>query len=372
VIEMSRATPISWLLRHPVANAESRESAALLVGAAVCVLAAIPAMIVFWGHDSAISGPDSVGQFVALTSAVTAVVIFTATRMVMQASRAAGTVLDPGPPDRAGLLRWYDIGAIAVAHGVITLLAWLTLAALLSRSFVGAVVFPVPATLLAAVAIAVTAYCVFPSAVGLTPILMSVVLAVFVVVGTLASMLTADDPLWWQENLSTLGISDDLSALAFNVTVLVAGVIVTTLAHYATAVIPVPTPAAARGRTRVRGALVLLGVLLACVGLFPLDRNMIAHNVSASGMLVVFITVVVRLRAWIPAMPRVFLLLGYVYVGVMVVLAGWFVTGYYTLTAVELVAFLLIFSWLIVFLRHTGALRSGERGAGADDPIHPG
>jgi hypothetical protein len=353
---MSRPAPISWLLRHPVANAESRESAALLVGAVVFLVGAIPSAIAFWGHDVAISGPASIGQFVALASAVAAIVIFLATRAVMHASRATGTILDPGPTGRGGLLRWYDIGAVALAHGVIALLAWLAVAGLLSRSFIGAMVYPVPATLLAAVAIAVTAYSVFLSAVGLTPILMSVLLAVFVVVGTFASMLSASDPLWWQENLSTLGISGDISALAFNLTVLIAGVIVTTLAHYATAAIPVTTPEETRGRGIVRGALVLLGILLACVGLFPLDQNPVAHNVAASGMLVAFITVVLGLRSWIPAMPRVFILLGYVYVGIVVLLAVWFLTGYYTLTAVELVAFVLIFSWLIVFLRNTGTM----------------
>jgi len=368
---MSRSAPIGWLLRHPVANAESRESAALLVGAAVFLVGAIPSAIVFWGHDVPISGPGSVGQFVAVVSAVAAIVIFAATRAVMHTSRAAGPILDPGPAGRGGLLQWYDVAAIALAHGVIALLAWLAVAGLLSRSFVGAVVFPVPATLLAAVAIAVTAYCVFLSAVGLTPILMSVVLAVFVVAGTFASMLSAGDPLWWQENLSTLGISDDISSLAFNLTVLIAGVMVTTLAHYATASIPTSTPDEARGRAIVRGALVLLGILLACVGLFPLDQNPVAHNVSASGMVVAFVSVVVGLRSWIPSMPRVFLLLGYVYVGIIVVLGVWFVTGYYTLTAVELVAFLLIFSWLILLLRNTGAMRAAEQTIRSDTPSLP-
>ena len=50
------------------------------------------------------------------------------------------------------------------------------------------------------------------------------------------------------------------------------------------------------------------------------------------------------------------ILLGYVYVGVIVVLAIFFITGYYNLTAVELVAAVLIFSWVIVFLRNTGAV----------------
>ena len=71
-------------------------------------------------------------------------------------------------------------------------------------------------------------------------------------------------------------------------------------------------------------------------------------------MAVVFAAIVIGLRWLVPAMPRVFILLGYAYIGVIVVLAVFFAIGYYNLTAVELVAGVLIFSWIIVFLRNTG------------------
>lgn len=70
-------------------------------------------------------------------------------------------------------------------------------------------------------------------------------------------------------------------------------------------------------------------------------------------MAVVYVVMVVALRWWVPTIPRVFLLLGYVYVGVIVVLGIFFAVGYYTLTAVELVAGVLIFSWVILLLRST-------------------
>jgi hypothetical protein len=50
----------------------------------------------------------------------------------------------------------------------------------------------------------------------------------------------------------------------------------------------------------------------------------------------------------------VFIALGYAYVAVIVLLAVFFATGYYNLTAVELIAAVLIFSWIIVFLRAAG------------------
>lgn len=340
-------------LRHPVANSESIESSALVLGAAVFVVVAIVSVFVFWGHDVPIAGAGSIGQFVAFTAALTTIVVFVAGRLLVSAGPRSTARGDDRLSMPGVRLHWYDIGALALAHAVIALLGWLGMAGLLDRSFTGAVVFPFSAAMLAGVAVAVTAYAVFLSAVNLTPMLLSLVLVVFLVVGCFASMLSATDPLWWQKNLSTLGISDDVSALAFNLTLIIGGVIVTVIAHYATASIAVEGARQERGRRFVRGALALMGVLLACVGIFPVDRFLTAHNVSATGMALIFVVLAIGLGRFVPSMPRVFVLLGYVYVGVIVVLAVLFVNGYYNLTAVELIAFLLIFSWLIVFLRNT-------------------
>ena len=49
-----------------------------------------------------------------------------------------------------------------------------------------------------------------------------------------------------------------------------------------------------------------------------------------------------------------FIWLGYVFVAVIGILVVFFVTGYYNLTAVELILAVLVFSWLIVFMRNQG------------------
>ncbi len=48
--------------------------------------------------------------------------------------------------------------------------------------------------------------------------------------------------------------------------------------------------------------------------------------------------------------------LGWAYVLVIALLGAFFAVGYYNLTAVELIAAVLIFSWIIVFLRTAGAM----------------
>lgn len=54
-----------------------------------------------------------------------------------------------------------------------------------------------------------------------------------------------------------------------------------------------------------------------------------------------------------PSRVRAF---GWIYVLVIVLLAAFFAVGYYNLTAVELIAAVLIFSWIIVFLRTAGSV----------------
>ncbi|MGW2091466.1 hypothetical protein [Promicromonospora sukumoe] len=351
---MSDPTPLPRIFRRPVDSTESRESTALLTGAGAFVIGTLVGLIVFQGRDVPIAGRGSVGDFAALGGAAVALVAF----LLGCALRRSQVRREARADDARPRLRWFDIAALTLAHAVIALLGWIAAASVVSRSFIGATAYPASAAVLAGVALAVTAYLVFLSAVNLTPMMLSLVLAVFLAVGVFASMLSATDPLWWQDNLSALGMSDDVSSLTFNLTLIVAGAMVTTIAHYATAYLPHSTPREVRGRRRVRTALVLIGVLLACVGIFPVDDFFWLHTTAASGMVVVYVVMVARLRRLLPSMPRVFVLLGYVYVAVIVVLVVFFVTGYYNLTAVELVAAVLIFSWIIVFLRNTGAVET--------------
>ena len=367
---MSQSTSIRSTLRHPAATAESLESVALVLGAVAFVLGAVVCSIVFWGENLPIAGRGSLGSFVAIGSAVVAALAFVAGRLVLGVPNEH---LQREVPQDAvlagGRLHWFDLAALAIAHAVIALLGWTGIADLLERSFIGAVVYPLPAAMLSGVGLAVTAYAVFLSSVRLTPILLSLVLAVFLVVGSLTAMLSSSDPDWWQENLSALGITNDVSSLAFNLTLVIAGAIVTIIARYATATLPAATVADAKRRSLVRVGLILIGIFLACVGIFPVSEFFLLHNSVATGMAVVFAAIVIGLPWLLPSMPRVFVILGYVYVAVIVVLGVFFATGYYNLTAVELVAAVLIFSWIIVFLRNASA--AGARTAGPDTANGP-
>ncbi|MDR6969842.1 DUF998 domain-containing protein [Leifsonia shinshuensis] len=347
------------------AAALNLEGAAIVVGGAALVLGALASLPFFWGRSLPIAGPGSVSQFTALAAGVVGVVAYVVGRLW---HRDALTPFGGSPsrqpagdhPARRAVTASavFDTIVIGIAHGIIALLGWLALGAVLADGFTDATVYAVSATALAGVAVGVTAYAVFLSATRIDLMRLSTVLAVFAIVGIIAAMLSAPDPHWWQYHLSALGMSNTVSSLTFNLTLIVAGLMMAAIARYATDLTGVEPEQRPR-LLRVRVCLILIGVLLAGVGLFPLDVSQILHNVSAVGMLIAFALLVFWVRPALPGAPRSFFVFGYVSFGVIVLVAVFFVTGYYVLTATELVAGVIVFGWLTVFLRVSGA---GARG----------
>jgi len=330
----------------------SLESLALGVGAVAFVVAAVVALPVFRFEAAPIAGPGSVGQYAAIASGVVALLAVVAGRFVLRERGRHGS--------RLGILDYLDIAALAIAHAVIAVLGWTLLADILDRGFVGAEVFALPLLILSGAAAAMTGYIAFYSATHMDLQLLAVVLAVFLVFGVLASMLNASDPDWWKDNLSALGMSSNVSAWVFNLTIAVAGFLVTTLARYATRGIPTANP---KGVGRVRVCLIIVGIFLACVGIFHVDRFFALHTGVASGMVVAYGVLVIGLPRWITGMPRAFIALGWLFLAVTLVLAVFFAIGYYTLTAVELVGGILIFTWIVLFIRNAAALEQDSRKA---------
>ncbi len=342
-------------LARPARSREALETVALMLGALAFVVGFPVSLLLFWGHQLAITGPWSIGWYAAIGGAIVAGVAFILGRVAVRPRDAAEGDPRDGFLASSERLRWYDLIAIALAYAAIALLGWLGIAQLLELSFIDAPVFALPGAALVGVAFALTGYVAFLGGASLTPMSLSLTLAIFLVMGAFTAMLNAGDPHWWRDNLSALGMSSNVSAPAFNITLLISGIMVTTIGRYATDGLPVDQPHLRRNRRLVRTALVLIGILLACVALFPVDRFFLVHNSVATGMAVVYAALIFALPKLLPTLPKTFYALGYIYVAVVALLAVFFVTGYYNLTAVELIAGILIFSWIIVFLRVASA-----------------
>lgn len=349
------------LKKHAAVTSESR---ALVIGAAGFLILAVTALLLVGREPATLSGRGSVGTIAAVGTAVlgaAAVVI----------GSLHGRALDPAQVRSGGRTRTIiDTSALALAHACIFLLGWLVLFSVFQRAFVGAVLYPLAAAILAGTTGAVSAYAAYLSAVTMNAYRLAALLAVFLVTGVLTSMLTAEDPQWWEENLSALGMSSDISGLTFNITLIVAGVVVTTLAGYATKTLEAEDGPASHRARQLEGGIILIGVLLACVGLFPVDEQFWLHTAAASGMVVVFGTLIVRVRSLVPAIPATFHLLGALFLGVIAfAVLMYFPFGYYNLTAVELIAASLVFAWLIVLIRNLAAVDADQVAAGG--PARP-
>ncbi|MDF9749388.1 hypothetical protein [Arthrobacter sp. ES3-54] len=346
--------------------AVTAESRALVIGSAGFLALGVVAFLLVGREPVPLSGRGSAGDIAALGTAVlgAGAVVAGCVQRGQPSSLPAPSSSALSSSSRGSRIRnSIDIAGLALAHACIFLLGWLALFAIFQRAFIGAVLYPVAAAILVGTTGAISAYTAYLSALSMTAYRLSALLAGFLVTGILTSMLTAENPQWWQENLSALGMSSDVSGVAFNFTLIVAGVVVTTLAGYATTTLAATaTTSAARHRVRVlEGGIVLIGVFLAGVGLFPVDERFGLHTMVASGMVVVFASLIVRIRALVPSISATFAVLGWVFLAVIAVAAVmWFPVGYYNLTAVELIAASLVFAWLIVLIRNLAAVDADQ------------
>lgn len=344
----SRVRAIARLFRIAVHEPGERRLEALAIGAAAAAFGVVlvVGLGVFAFRDVPIAGAGSMGEFVMIAAGLTAIAAF-----------AAGIACTWPGRGTFGWVGLVDAVALALAFAVIAVLSWALLADVLQRGFVGAELYTLPAALIGGATAALTAYLVFSGTTHLDLQLLALVLAVFLLEGVLAASLAANDPHWWEDNLSALGMVGESSAFMFNLTVIVAGVLVTALARYATADLVSTNP---RGVRNVRISLILIGCALMVVGLVPVNVSFLIHTGIASGMLVVYGVLVAMLPRWLPTIGRTFVSLGWVFLAILAVLVVLFAVSYYTLTAVEMVAGILIFAWIILFIRSVAASAADE------------
>ena len=264
--------------------------------------------------------------------------------------------------------------ALTAAVSMVVVLLSGTVFAVLQLAFREITLDAVTASLVVAIVAGIAAHRVTEVASRMTTRAISTLLAMFLVSGGLASMLSAHDPRWWQRNFSALGGGSGFSSYTFNITLLFSGLMVVTLSQYLTREIQqhadADADADALRRLRVlRGWLVAVGVLLAGVGLVPVDEAEVLHTVIATTMSFVFAALVIACPFLVPWLPRSFRIASWVVVAGFgfVAILMWPV-GYFNLTAVELLGSVLLLAWLVLFVRAvTAAVDDQSTRLGRDD-----
>jgi len=178
------------------------------------------------------------------------------------------------------------------------------------------------------------------------------VVAMLLAAGCLASMSLTDTGEWWVRNFSTLGTSDDLAAVWFNAGLVLSGGAMAAMAGRLVRGLDRPEYRARRGsRLVVRGLVGIIGFALAGVGLVPIDADETLHNVFASAAGAAFFLLAAGTPWLVRRMPRGLVVASAVSLVTEVV--AWVVydgLGWASLTVFEVVAFALVFVWLIALV----------------------
>lgn len=249
--------------------------------------------------------------------------------------------------------------AVVLVHVVLAALSVIVVYIVLGLGFVGLRVDLFWAVVLTAVTLGLTSYTTFLSVSRMTTQRMSSLLMSFVVVGTMAAMITTPDKTWWETHFSHLGTFWAVSSLLFNGTLVVGGLLVTAFAVYLGNDI--------RSLVR-RGVLhredsvrivsimfIVMGIMLAGVGLVPVNINLLIHNLCASGMAIMYIGLLTTGPWILRGMPNAYFVASWVFLATVLTSTALFAIGFFGLTAFEIIVFALIFGWISVFIRFLGA-----------------
>ncbi len=193
--------------------------------------------------------------------------------------------------------------------------------------------------------------------------------AMLLAAGSLASMSITPTGEWWVHNFSTLGTSGDFAAMCFNVAVATSGGGIAGLSAMLTRGIAFGGFGIRRGaRAVIRSLIGLVGFGLMGVGWVPISHSPDLHNAFALGAAAGFALLCVGAPWYAVRMPRAFVWFSTIAllleVGAMVAYDALHV---FNLTVFEIIAFTLVFAWLIVFVAVTSSHRHehGETDAAA-------
>ncbi len=332
-------------LARRVVGRGSDESVGQIVGIAGAGIALIVGPFVFRAAGTPLSGEVSVATVTSILVAVLGGAAF-ATAYVRMAHRSARW------RNRPLVWRVRDAVALTIAAASIAALAALAAYTVFQRMFQGLLLGRIAATLMAAATVAAGCYLLTVIAQGMSSSGVAVLLVSFLGAGVLASTLSADNPGWWQSNFSALGISTSSSASAFNFTVMVAGIVLITLADYLADDLA-RWSAIARGTVLgVRVTLTVIGVCLIGLGVIPVNLSRLVHDLFAVTTIVGFGLLILTSPVLLRGLPSTFIVTTWIFGGLMLVIVLlWRVGRAYNFTAVELLSVLIIFAWLALFAR---------------------
>lgn len=249
---------------------------------------------------------------------------------------------------------WRNFPTIILSITIMVAMGALFFFYLLSLLFDGLVLDIHLSTLLSLMTFSIINYLMLSFVLTISSSFMTKLLVIVILGGVLISMITNSEKQWWQNNLSFLGTQEASSAWQFNLTLMVSAFLMVALIDYLFVGLMKDFPKH-RGLTVLRILLTITAVSLGLVGYFPSDGpgKMPEYHNQAAGMLVIMVmAMIVGIKWFVPHITKEFQLTSYIVGVVMFGVTYFYLNGsYITLTAFEIVAFILAFSWLMLLLQ---------------------
>ncbi len=335
-------------------NRREIESRALTYAGIVMLVSLMSTIFIFSGINATVFSLQTIGFNLSLCVAGAAAVSFAiGYRNSQNKFSVVGSHL-------ARFRRFLAIFALSFGHASIGFLSVAVASYFMIIVFPKMMLDPLSAAFVISFVISLASYVVYLRASRMSANKLAGVLTFFVISGTLTSIITSDNKYWWQNHFSELGTGGTLSSYTFNLTIIIGGILMVSLADYIVSdfqkIQRVSGQYAKIKAGVVRSLFMVIGVAMIGVGIFPYNMFRQIHDISADVMTLTFCILMLILPMVVPIFSRSFIALSYIST-ILVVGSYWlFREGKLQLVVMEVASAMTLFLWLIVFLRQVSAV----------------
>lgn len=251
-------------------------------------------------------------------------------------------------------ISWRNYPTVLISYLIIMTLVLLFMFNVLGQFFSGVSFDVYTSTVIGTIMVSILNYIMIHIAQTLSPKRLINSLILIILSGVAIAMMTNKDAQWWTYNLSFLGTPNAADSWQFNLTLMISALLMIALIDYVFDLL-YEIEGKVKRLIILKLLLVAIALCLGGVGFFPHNEivfNQIMHNKAAGYLVYLFIILIVAIRWLLPSVTKQFLNLSYG-IGLGLIVAEVLFEGvhYLSLTAFEIIAFVLAFSWLLLLLQ---------------------
>lgn len=290
-------------------------------------------------YQVSLVGSESVATMVLLLTTLSGLMSFMV--VFVRLKRQSGSAVEA--------VSWRNLPTVALAFALISFMLMAGLFWIAGRLFKGASFDLVTSTVLFALMTSVEIQAINSLVPQLSSRLLTNIFIAVIVSGVILAMISNQNLYWWKHNLSFLGTNKAVDSWEFNLALFFSGLILLALVDYLFASLKRIFPKS-RQLLVLRILLTLLAIDLGMVGAFPNNLEIHSLHTRLAGYLIFLILgLIFGIRWLLPDISTDFQHISWMIA--VALLAGeilFQVVGYLSLTAFEIMAFLLAFSWLVM------------------------